>query len=81
MPEAVRAVVRWASSNPSVFRVWAVCDVENRASARVLEKTGFLREGILKKGRVTLMSPRFLATATLTPKRAKAKPAIRNRYS
>lgn len=49
MPEAVTAVVRWAFSDPSVFRIWAVCDVENRASVRVLEKTGFLREGVLKK--------------------------------
>jgi ribosomal-protein-alanine N-acetyltransferase len=49
MTEAVAAVVRWAFSDPSIFRVWAVCDVENQASARVLEKTGFLREGVLKK--------------------------------
>jgi RimJ/RimL family protein N-acetyltransferase len=49
MTEAVTAVVSWAFSDPSVFRVWAVCDVENRASAWVLEKTGFLQEGVLKK--------------------------------
>ena len=49
MAEAITAVAGWAFSDPSVFRVWAVCDVENRASARVLEKAGFLREGVLKK--------------------------------
>ncbi len=49
MSEAVAAVVRWAFEDPSVFRVWAVCDVENPASARVLEKTGFVREGVLGK--------------------------------
>ena len=49
MTEAISAVVRWAFSDPSVFRVWAVCDLENRPSARVLEKTGFEREGVLKK--------------------------------
>jgi [ribosomal protein S5]-alanine N-acetyltransferase len=49
MTEAVAAVVRWAYSDPSVFRIWAACDVENEASARVLEKTGFLREDVLKK--------------------------------
>ncbi|HEX3624936.1 MAG TPA: GNAT family N-acetyltransferase [Verrucomicrobiae bacterium] len=48
MTEAVQAVVEWAFTQPSVFRVWAVCDVENGASARVLEKAGFEREGILK---------------------------------
>lgn len=49
MNEALAAVVDWAFSNPSVFRVWAVCDLENPASARLLEKSGFCREGILKK--------------------------------
>lgn len=49
MAEAIEAVVQWAFSDPSVFRVWAVCDCENGASARVLEKAGFLREGILRK--------------------------------
>lgn len=28
MAEAIPAVVRWTFSDPSVFRVWAVCDVE-----------------------------------------------------
>ncbi|MEN3370912.1 MAG: [ribosomal protein S5]-alanine N-acetyltransferase [Verrucomicrobiota bacterium] len=49
MNEALAAVVDWAFSNPSVVRVWAVCDSENRASARVLEKGGFAQEGLLKK--------------------------------
>jgi [ribosomal protein S5]-alanine N-acetyltransferase len=29
--------------------VWAVCDVENAASARVLEKAGMRREGVLRR--------------------------------
>jgi ribosomal-protein-alanine N-acetyltransferase len=29
--------------------VWAVCDVENVASARVLEKAGLLWEGTLRR--------------------------------
>jgi ribosomal-protein-alanine N-acetyltransferase len=49
MAEAVLAVTQWAFGDPAVFRVWAVCDVENRASARLLEKTGFMREGVLRK--------------------------------
>ena len=32
-----------------VYRVWAVCDVENKASARVLEKVGMQREGTLRR--------------------------------
>ena len=46
--EAARAVVEWALSNPSIHRVWATCDTENLASARVLEKAGLAREGILR---------------------------------
>jgi [ribosomal protein S5]-alanine N-acetyltransferase len=47
--EAARAVVKTALRDPSVHRVWAVCDVENRASARVLEKVGMTHEGVLRK--------------------------------
>ncbi len=49
MTEALQAVVQWAFAEPSVFRVWAVCDTENSASARVLEKAGLRREGILRQ--------------------------------
>jgi RimJ/RimL family protein N-acetyltransferase len=49
MTEAVRAVVDYALAEPEVFRVWAVCDVENEASARVLEKAGMRREGVLRR--------------------------------
>jgi len=34
-------------SQPTIYRVWAVTDVDNRASVRVLEKTGMTREGRL----------------------------------
>jgi len=49
MTEALRAVVRWAIDQPEIFRLWAVCDVENTASARVMEKAGMEREGILRR--------------------------------
>jgi ribosomal-protein-alanine N-acetyltransferase len=49
MTEALLAIVQWAFTEPSIFRVWAVCDIENPASVRVLEKAGFKREGILKQ--------------------------------
>ena len=48
MTEAVRSVVVWAFEPAPVIRVWAICDVENLASARVLEKAGLQREGLLK---------------------------------
>ena len=48
MSEALGAIVEWAFSVPSVFRVWAVCDLENDASARLLERNGFNQEGILR---------------------------------
>jgi len=47
--EAAHLVVAWAIAQPNIFRVWAVCDVENLQSARVLEKAGMKREGTLKR--------------------------------
>jgi [ribosomal protein S5]-alanine N-acetyltransferase len=47
MPEAIIAVVDWAFTQQWVSRVWAACDVENRSSARALEKAGFIRTGVL----------------------------------
>jgi RimJ/RimL family protein N-acetyltransferase len=47
--EAVRGVCAWADAQPEVFRVWAVCAVDNPASTRVLEKAGMTREGILRR--------------------------------
>lgn len=49
MPEAVRSVVDWALGQPDIFRVAATCDVENIASARVMEKVGMQREGVLRR--------------------------------
>jgi RimJ/RimL family protein N-acetyltransferase len=50
--EALAWLVDWALAEPSLFRTWAVCDVENPASARVLEKAGMIREGILRRWHV-----------------------------
>jgi RimJ/RimL family protein N-acetyltransferase len=49
MSEALNALTEWAFSSPSVFRVWAVCDLDNHASALLLERNGFTQEGILRK--------------------------------
>ena len=49
MTEAARAVVDLSLSDPQVRRVWAVCDVDNKASARVMEKVGMTFEGVLRR--------------------------------
>jgi len=52
MTEAVRVVANWLLEQPDIYRVFAVCDVENPASARVMEKTGMVREGILRRNSI-----------------------------
>jgi len=49
MTEALTEVVQWALRQDDVFRIGAVCDVENVASARVMEKAGMIREGLLRR--------------------------------
>lgn len=49
MVEALEALVVWFLARPDVYRVWATCDVENHASARVLKKAGFEFEGVLRQ--------------------------------
>lgn len=50
--EALQHLVDWALAQPTIFRAWAFCDVENPASARVMEKAGMVREGILRRWHV-----------------------------
>lgn len=52
MTEAARYVAAWTLAQPPLFRVWAYCDVENPASARVMEKAGLQREGLLRRWHV-----------------------------
>lgn len=49
MVEAIQAFTAIALRVPEVFRVEATCDVDNRPSARALEKSGFLLEGRLAR--------------------------------
>jgi hypothetical protein len=49
MTEVLTEVVDWAMGQPSVFRIGAFCDVDNVASARVMEKSGLVREGLLRR--------------------------------
>jgi RimJ/RimL family protein N-acetyltransferase len=49
MTEALAAVARWALEQSGIWRLGAVCDVDNSASARVMEKAGLAREGTLRR--------------------------------
>jgi RimJ/RimL family protein N-acetyltransferase len=47
--EGVRALLQWAFDTLDLNRVQAEADTRNVASARVLEKLGFVREGTLRE--------------------------------
>jgi ribosomal-protein-alanine N-acetyltransferase len=49
MTEALIEVAAWALRQPSIWRIGDVVDVDNRASARVMEKAGLEREGVLRR--------------------------------
>ena len=49
MTEAVTSLIDWALKQPFIFRVWSVCDLDNPASARVMEKAGMRCEGVLRR--------------------------------
>ncbi|HEY6618473.1 MAG TPA: GNAT family protein [Steroidobacteraceae bacterium] len=46
--EVASAIVSLALSVPGISRVWATCDAANLGSARVLEKSGLVLEGVLR---------------------------------
>ena len=47
--EAALAVTNWLLKQPDIYRVFATCDIENPASARVMEKVGMQCEGVLRR--------------------------------
>lgn len=49
MPEALRLVVEFGFSTCGFARIWGYTWENNPASQRVLEKAGFVREGVHKK--------------------------------
>jgi ribosomal-protein-alanine N-acetyltransferase len=49
MTEALKGLIGWALKEPDIYRIWAVCDVDNGASARCMEKAGMELEGILRR--------------------------------
>lgn len=50
--EALASLVTWSLAQPTLYRAWAFCDVENNASVRVMEKAGMVREGVLRRWHV-----------------------------
>ncbi|MGI8515371.1 MAG: GNAT family N-acetyltransferase [Acidimicrobiia bacterium] len=55
--EAAEAVVSALFEHSDVWRVWATCDIDNPASARVLEKAGLTLEGTLHRWDCHNISP------------------------
>ncbi|MCE8022877.1 GNAT family N-acetyltransferase [Billgrantia aerodenitrificans] len=49
MPEALTTLTELCLALPETYRVQATCDVDNLASARLLEKCGFQQEGRLER--------------------------------
>ncbi len=49
MQEAVAAVLDVAFAMPGVWRVDALCDTDNAASIRLLERSGMQREGCMRR--------------------------------
>ncbi|HXV78280.1 MAG TPA: GNAT family N-acetyltransferase [Candidatus Binatia bacterium] len=49
MTEVLKGLVDWALKQEEIYRIWSVCDVDNFASARVMEKAGMKREGVLRR--------------------------------
>jgi len=47
--EAAALLVGWLQRQPEIVRIWATTDIDNRRSARVLEKAGLQREGVMRK--------------------------------
>lgn len=45
MPEAARAVFAYEFTVPGTRRIIAECEVQNTASARVMQKSGMIYEG------------------------------------
>ncbi len=49
MAEAAHALVAVGFGHLALRRIWATCDIDNHASARVLEKVGLRRDGLLRQ--------------------------------
>ena len=50
--EAVSAAVDFCFRSTELKRIWTDVDIRNEASIRVLEKCGFLKEGLIRQGKM-----------------------------
>lgn len=50
--EAAALLMGWLQRQPEIVRIWATTDIDNTRSARVLEKLGLAREGVMRKATV-----------------------------
>lgn len=75
MRQAVAAVLEWAFQQDQVDRVHAFVRTDNRRSERLLERSGFVREGCLRNYRVCRGQPHdFYIYGLLRPEWAAAEP-------
>ena len=80
MRQAVAAVLQWTYRQDQVNRVHAFVRVDNRRSERLLERSGFVREGCLRSYRVCRGQPHdFYIYGLLRPDWAAAQIAYRRR--
>jgi RimJ/RimL family protein N-acetyltransferase len=49
MTETLSMIADWALGQPRIFRIGAVCDVDNIGAVRVMEKAGLVREALLRR--------------------------------
>jgi ribosomal-protein-alanine N-acetyltransferase len=53
--EALHCVVDFCFNKTELDRIWTDVDIRNIASCRVLEKCGFLKEGLIRQGKFNLV--------------------------
>jgi [ribosomal protein S5]-alanine N-acetyltransferase len=49
MTEALNFFINELMKLPDIFRIWAICDVDNKGSEKVMKKSGMVFEGILHR--------------------------------
>ena len=50
--EALLAMTSFCFANTELQRLWTQVDVRNTASARMLEKCGYIKEGMIRQGKM-----------------------------
>jgi [ribosomal protein S5]-alanine N-acetyltransferase len=82
MRQAVTAILQWTYRQDEVNRVQAFVRVDNSRSMRLLERSGFMREGCLRSYRVCRGQPRdFHVYGLLRSDWAAAQLALEHRQS